>query len=245
MPQDFVVHDPQGTTEAWYQDRKAETPKLACVTAAELPKALAGAKAEGFDFVLIDTRGRDEAAAIRLSDFFLIPCRPSSADMKATPPTVAAIQRLDKPAAFVLTQTRTTRAEYPRSRQRAGHVGDRGAGAFGQPASFQDAQGGRLRRNRIRAGRQSRRGSETNCGPGSPANSRSWSMSKKRTPLDSIFAKAPATPTATPLPPAEPTSWKRPSSHYPVQSGKAKIQRYLGGSTRSTGEGPDGNQVYC
>jgi chromosome partitioning protein len=61
--------DPQGTAEAWYQDREAETPKLACVTAADLPKALDGARAEGFDYVLIDTPGRDEpavAAAIRV-----------------------------------------------------------------------------------------------------------------------------------------------------------------------------------
>jgi hypothetical protein len=35
-------------------------------------------------------------------------------------------------------------------------------------------------------------------------------MSKKRTSLDSIFAKAPATPVAASLPPAEPTGRKRP-----------------------------------
>jgi hypothetical protein len=35
-------------------------------------------------------------------------------------------------------------------------------------------------------------------------------MSKKRTSLDSIFAKAPSTPAAAPLPPAEPTGRKRP-----------------------------------
>jgi chromosome partitioning protein len=137
--------DPQGTAEAWYQDREAETPKLACVTAAELPKALDGARAEKYDFVLIDTPGRDEpavAAAIRVSDFCLIPCRPSPADMKATPPTVAAIQRLAKPAAFVLTQTPP---RGPRIREAT-----RGLGMLGIVApvhlvsrhSFQDAQAG-------------------------------------------------------------------------------------------------------
>jgi chromosome partitioning protein len=57
--------------------------------------------------VLIDTPGRDEpavATAIRHSDFCVIPCRPSPADMKATPPTLATIQRLEKPSVFVITQ---------------------------------------------------------------------------------------------------------------------------------------------
>ena len=58
--------------------------------------------------VLIDTPGRDEpstAAAIRHADLCLIPCRPTPADMKATPPTVATIKRLGKLSAFVLSQT--------------------------------------------------------------------------------------------------------------------------------------------
>lgn len=100
--------DAQGTAESWYQDREAETPHLVKVTPSELERALEGARANKFDVVLIDTPGRDEpgtAAAIRASDFCLIPCRPSPADMKATPPTVETIKRLHKPSAFVLTQT--------------------------------------------------------------------------------------------------------------------------------------------
>lgn len=98
--------DVQGTAEAWYQDREAETPRLAAVKAAELPNAINRA-GQVFDVVLIDTPGRDEpsiAAAIRQSDFCLIPCRPTSADMKATPPTVATVKRLGKHSAFVLSQ---------------------------------------------------------------------------------------------------------------------------------------------
>ena len=59
--------DPQGTAEAWYQDREQETPWLARVASTELESALARGAAS-FDFVLIDTPGRDEpstAAAIR------------------------------------------------------------------------------------------------------------------------------------------------------------------------------------
>lgn len=100
--------DEQATAENWYQDREADEPLLVKVNAAELEQALMGAKSKNFDVVLIDTPGRDEPAtalAIRLSDFCVIPCRPSPADMKATPATVETIRRLGKPAAFVLTQT--------------------------------------------------------------------------------------------------------------------------------------------
>ena len=100
--------DPQGTAEAWYQDRESETPKLVRVSGAELGKAVQQAKQNGFALVIIDTPGRDEpltAAAIRVADFCIVPCRPTPADMRATPPTVATISRLGKHAAFVLTQT--------------------------------------------------------------------------------------------------------------------------------------------
>ena len=99
--------DPQGTAEAWYQDRETNTPKLATVNAAEIPAAINGV-GQSFDMVFIDTPGRDEpgtAAAIRHADLCLIPCRPTPADMKATPATVATIKRLRKLSAFVLSQT--------------------------------------------------------------------------------------------------------------------------------------------
>src|SRR4051794_30321390 len=52
--------DPQASSEAWFQDREAESPLLVAATAWRLPEALATAKAGGFDYVLIDTPGRDE-----------------------------------------------------------------------------------------------------------------------------------------------------------------------------------------
>ncbi len=104
----IVDMDAQATAETWYQDRDDETPQVIKINAAELNRALSAAKMQKFDVVLVDTPGRDEpgaAAAIRASDFCIIPCRPSPADMKATPPTIETIRRLNKPAAFVLTQT--------------------------------------------------------------------------------------------------------------------------------------------
>lgn len=99
--------DPQASAESWYQDREAESPVLAKVSSWQLPEALANAKAGGFDYVMIDTPGRDEpstTAAIRAADFCIVPCRPTPVDLKATLPTADAIKRLAKPAAFVLTQ---------------------------------------------------------------------------------------------------------------------------------------------
>ncbi len=100
--------DPQGSAEAWYQDREADTARLARVTSSELDLAIKKAKTAGFQVVMIDTPGRDDpatAAAIRVSDICVVPCRPTPSDMKATPPTAATIKRLNKAAAFVLTQT--------------------------------------------------------------------------------------------------------------------------------------------
>jgi chromosome partitioning protein len=100
--------DPQGTASSWYQDREAEIPRLVHIQSTQLLNALTAAQSNGFDVILIDTPGREEpsvAAAIRVCDMALIPCRPTSADMKATPQTVHTIQRLEKTAAFVLTQT--------------------------------------------------------------------------------------------------------------------------------------------
>jgi chromosome partitioning protein len=139
--------DPQGTAEAWYKDREADTPKLASINAVDLPRALEGAKAEGFDFVFIDTPGRDDTAvtwAIRGADFCIIPCRPSPADMKATPPTVAVVQRLEKPAAFVLMQAPP---RGPRIQEAAAGLGMLGMVApvhLVSRHSYQDAQGAGL-----------------------------------------------------------------------------------------------------
>jgi chromosome partitioning protein len=99
--------DNQASASDWFEERPEGELQLMTVTPAELPKAISIA-AKQFDFAFIDTPGRDEpaqASAIMQSDFCVIPCRPSPTDLKATPATVATIKRLDKPFAFVLTQT--------------------------------------------------------------------------------------------------------------------------------------------
>jgi chromosome partitioning protein len=136
--------DPQATTELWYQDREAERPRLARINPADLDQALKGVLREGFDYVLIDTPGRDEpatAAAIRASDFCIIPCRPTPGDMKATPATVGTIKRLGKPAAFVLTQTPPRGSRIIEADKGLGMLGMVAPVRIVQRSAYQDAQG--------------------------------------------------------------------------------------------------------
>jgi chromosome partitioning protein len=139
--------DPQATAEAWYQDREAATPRLARATAAELGRATALAAEQGFSHVLIDTPGRDEpsvAAAIRAADFCLVPCRPTPADMKATPATMATIRRLEKPAAFVLTQTPPRGYRIREAELGLAVLGPTAPVPIVARSAFQDAQGAGL-----------------------------------------------------------------------------------------------------
>ena len=136
--------DPQASAEAWYQDREAETPRLVRADAADLPRALELARRQGFGHVLIDTPGRDEpavAAAIRAADFCVIPCRPTPADMKATPATAATVRRLDKPAAFVLAQTPPRGFRIREAEVGLGMLGPVAPVAVVARNAFQDAHG--------------------------------------------------------------------------------------------------------
>lgn len=136
--------DPQGTSESWYQDRDAETPVLARVSSNQLDEAISKARIGAFDYVIIDTPGRDEpgtTAAIRAADICIIPCRPTPGDMKATPPTIAAIKRLDKPAAFVLTQTPARGARIKEAEMGLSVLGMVAPTNIASRNAYQDAQG--------------------------------------------------------------------------------------------------------
>src|SRR4051794_3594761 len=103
----IVDLDPQGTAEAWYQDREAATPRLVRGEAADLGGPPGAGGGRGFAPVLTATRGGPEragAAGVRPPDFCPVPCGPPPADMKAHPTTAAPARRLGKPMAFVLTQ---------------------------------------------------------------------------------------------------------------------------------------------
>ncbi len=135
--------DNQQSAENWYQSREANHPQLVSITAAELPKAIDLA-AKQFDFIFIDTPGRDEpaqASAIMQSDFCIIPCRPSPTDLQATPATVATIKRLGKPFAFVLTQTPARSFRISEASAALSKLGDVCPVSVVTRNAYQDAQG--------------------------------------------------------------------------------------------------------
>jgi len=136
--------DPQATAEQWYLDRESETPNLIKLRAAQLEEAVNGARRGGYDFLIIDTPGRDEpatAAAIRAADFCVVPCRPTPGDMKATPPTIETINRLGKQAAFVLTQTPPRGARVSEAESGLKMLGIVSPVRIVQRSAYQDAQG--------------------------------------------------------------------------------------------------------
>lgn len=100
--------DEQRTAEQWFQVREADTPQVISLQSSELNSALELAEMKKFEWVLIDTPGRDTPgtlAAIRVADLCVIPCRPSPADIQAMKPTIDAIERVNKSAVVVLMQT--------------------------------------------------------------------------------------------------------------------------------------------
>lgn len=100
--------DKQGTLSDWTESRDAEEgPEFERIDSTVLEKALSTLKEAGYELVVIDTPGADNPhinAVMRVSDFCLIPCRPTATDLKGCLPTVQSLIRLDKPFAFVLTQ---------------------------------------------------------------------------------------------------------------------------------------------
>ncbi|NQY43996.1 MAG: ParA family protein [Legionellales bacterium] len=105
----LVDMDAQKTLEQWYQNREKENINLVSIDEPnDLDQVIKHALKKKIDYIFVDTPGRHDpsiAAAIKLSDFCIIPCRPTSFDMKATPETVNTIKRLGKKFCFVINQT--------------------------------------------------------------------------------------------------------------------------------------------
>ena len=75
-----------------------------------MPETPARLRAAGFTLVVIDTPGIDSHAtrgAMREANMALVPVRPSEADVKATMPTVRALEAMDRPYALVINQAPT------------------------------------------------------------------------------------------------------------------------------------------
>lgn len=105
--------DQQATAEKWYQARpeEHEHPHLVSVKESEVIKAHQLAKMKKFDFVIVDTAGRDLPSirlALSVADLCLVPCAPSGADIQAVVSTYATLSEQNKPFAFVISQAFST-----------------------------------------------------------------------------------------------------------------------------------------
>ena len=101
----LVDTDPQRSTAAWWRSRQADTPELVECEASQLPDVLAAARADGIELVVVDTRPSveaDTATVARLSDFVLIPTRPTILDLRAIAATVEVVRAVNRPGAIVL-----------------------------------------------------------------------------------------------------------------------------------------------
>lgn len=109
-PAVLIDTDPQGSLSAWWNVRGADTPALAPVSVAELPKKLADLAQAGFGVAVVDTPPAITdaiSAVVRAADFVLIPTRPSPHDLRAVGSTVALVEEAGKPFAFVVTQAKS------------------------------------------------------------------------------------------------------------------------------------------
>lgn len=87
--------DPQGSASHW-RNARGETaePVVVKVPDGSLERAVAGAKADGFDFILIDAPPTVTAATARIigaADLVVIPIRPEPFDLAAIPDTIRLV----------------------------------------------------------------------------------------------------------------------------------------------------------
>jgi chromosome partitioning protein len=105
----LIETDPQGTLSNWQNRRPYAEPIVEPVYAAgEIEPRLQSLARSGVTVAIVDTASGVSAAttaAIRYSDFCLIPARPSIADIEATTSTLGTVRAWRKPFAFVLNQT--------------------------------------------------------------------------------------------------------------------------------------------
>jgi chromosome partitioning protein len=105
----LIETDPQGTLSNWQNRRPYAEPIVEPVYAAgEIEPRLQSLGRSGVTLVIVDTASGVSAAttaAIRHSDFCLIPSRPSIADIEAATSTLGTVRAWRKPFAFVLNQT--------------------------------------------------------------------------------------------------------------------------------------------
>ncbi|MGA7328486.1 MAG: ParA family protein [Rhodomicrobium sp.] len=147
--------DRQGTASSWGEKRpyvedmfkdidpRKVFPEVVHVDTARLYTALSALQKAGASLVVIDLPGTHSPAitpAIRAADFVLIPSRPNEVDLAASAETLASVNRLNKPYAYVLTFIPSTGGRTEEARDALEEEGHTVApGGLGQLVDFADA----------------------------------------------------------------------------------------------------------
>lgn len=87
--------DKQSSAAGWSESRESEQPLIVSMQVSELSEAIKGAANDGFDLVVVDSapnHGSDIAEVARLSDFVVIPTKPSALDLPAIKPTIEIVK---------------------------------------------------------------------------------------------------------------------------------------------------------
>ena len=97
--------DPQATACNWSDRREAETPVVIDAQPSRLSMTLETARANGVDFVVIDTPARSEQAALaaaRAADLIIIPSRAQASDLETIPNTQELLRLAGDPPALAV-----------------------------------------------------------------------------------------------------------------------------------------------
>jgi chromosome partitioning protein len=104
--------DSQGTAAKWGARRDGDGPYVLGGEASRLAAILETARAHGADLAVIDTPPSAEDIALKaatISDFVLIPTRPSGLDVEAIQTTLEMVENLGRPGAVLVNSVPTNR----------------------------------------------------------------------------------------------------------------------------------------
>lgn len=102
--------DPQGSaTDVWFEKRPEhfEYPKLVKIEASDLPHVITQCYEQGYDYVFIDSAGRDAPSnklIADMSDSIIMPVRPSAYDIEALDNTITGITKDRRKVKIVVNQ---------------------------------------------------------------------------------------------------------------------------------------------
>jgi chromosome partitioning protein len=117
----IIDTDPQATASKWTDRREDEMPWVVPTHAARITTALEQAKAQGIDFVVIDTpphSGTDAAEAARRADLVLVPVEPHLFTLETVPKLGDLFKLAGNPRAlFVVNKAATQGKEAQQARE--------------------------------------------------------------------------------------------------------------------------------